>query len=89
MMVNLLGLMGAQISTTALFLSFLGIAIGLGLWQQTGTKADRDIQRIVQTLGLVVLLTMFAASVGWWLAATVLLVVTILLMVIFLRFAIV
>jgi hypothetical protein len=89
MMVNLLGLMGAQISTTALFLSFLGIAIGLGLWQQTSTKEDRDIRRIVQTLGFVVLLTMFAAAISWWLPATVLLVVTILLMVIFLRFAIV
>ena len=89
MIVNLLGLTGAQISTAALFLSFLGIAIGLGLWQQTSTKEDRDIRRVVQTLGFVVLLTMFAASMGWWLAAIVLLVVTILLMVIFLRFAIV
>ena len=88
MVVNLLGLTGAQISTAAVFLSFLGIAIGLGLWQQTSTKADRDIRRIVQTLGFVVLLTMVAAAMSWWIAAIALLVVTILLMVISLRLAI-
>lgn len=87
MVVNILGLTGAQISTAALFLSFLGIAVGLGLWQQTSTKADGDMRRVVQTLGFVLLLTMFAASMGWWIVAIALLVVTILLMVISLRFA--
>jgi hypothetical protein len=86
MVVNLLGRTGTQISTAALFLCFLGIAMGLGIWQQINTKADRDLQRFVQTLGLVVLLTMFAAAISWWIAATALLVVTILLMVIFLHF---
>jgi hypothetical protein len=88
MVVNILRLTGAQLSTVALFLSFLGMAIGLGLWQWTGTKADRDMRRAVQTLGLIVLLTMFAASLGWWLVVIVLLVLIILLLVIFLRFAI-
>ena len=88
MLVDILGLTGAQISTTAVFLSFLGIAIGLGLWQHTSTKADRDLRRVVQILGFVVLLTMFAASIGWWIIAIALLVLSILLMVISLRFAI-
>ena len=88
MVSNILGRTGAQISTVALFLSFLGMAIGLGLWQWTGTKADRDMRRAVQTLGLIVLLTIFAASLGWWLVAIVLLVLIILLLVISLRFAI-
>jgi hypothetical protein len=88
MVVNILGLAGTQISTAAVFLSFLGIAIGLGLWQQTNTKADRDLLRVMQTLGFVVLLAMFAASMGWAIAAIALLVVTILLLVITLRFTI-
>jgi len=88
MIVNILGLTGAQISTIALFLSFLGIAMGLGLWQLTSTKADQDMRRVVQTLGIVVLLTMFAASLGWWIIAIALLVIAILLMVISLRLAI-
>jgi hypothetical protein len=88
MLVNILGLTGAQISTTALLLSFLGIASGLGLWQQTSATGDRDLERVVQIIGFVVLLTMFAASLGWWIVAIVLLVVTLLLMVIALRIAI-
>lgn len=87
MLVNILGLTGVQISTTALLLSFLGIAIGLGLWQHTSTKADRDLRRVVQILGFVALLAMFVASIGWWIVAIALLVLSILLMVISLRFA--
>ena len=88
MLVNLLRLTGTQISTLAVFLSFLGIAMGLGLWQQTGTKADEDMRRVVQTLGFIVLLTMFAASLGWWVIAIALLVIAILLILISLRLAI-
>jgi hypothetical protein len=66
----------------------LGIASGLGLWQQTSATGDRDLERVVQIIGFVVLLTMFAASLGWWIVAIVLLVVTLLLMVIALRIAI-
>jgi hypothetical protein len=89
MVVDMLGLTGAQISTSAIFLSFIGIAMGLGLWEPTGTKANRDLRRVVQILGFVVLLTMFAASVSWWIVAIALLAVSILLMVIALRYIIV
>jgi flagellar biosynthesis protein FliR len=88
MLVNILGLTGTQISTAAVFLSFLGMAIGLGIWHQTDNKSDSEIPRIVQALGFVVILTMFAASMSWWTAAIVLSVLTILLMVISIRFAI-
>jgi hypothetical protein len=88
MLVNILGLTGAQIATIALLLSFLGIASGLGLWQQTNATMDQDPGRVVQILGFVVLLTMFAASLDWWIVAIALLVVTLLLMVIALRIAI-
>jgi hypothetical protein len=88
MLLNILGLTGTQISTAAVFLSFLGMAIGLGLWHQTDNKSDSEIPRVVQVLGFVVILTMFAASMGWWTPAIVLCVLIILLMVISLRFAI-
>jgi hypothetical protein len=83
-----LGLTGAQISTIALILSFSGMAIGLGIWHQTEHKPDSEIPRVVQALGFVVILAMFAASMGWWMPAIVLCVITILLTVISLRFAI-
>ena len=88
MLVNILGLTGAQISTVALLLSFSGIAVGLRVWQQTSTNSDHDIPRVVQALGFAVILTLFAASMGWWAVAIVFCVLTILLMVISLRFAI-
>ncbi len=88
MVVNILGLKGAQVSTLAVFLCFLGLALGLGLWQQTDSKKDRDLQYIVPALGFVVLMAMLAAALGWWALAVVLAVITILLMVIFLRFAV-
>ena len=88
MVVNILGLTGAQIATAALALGFLGMAIGLGVWQQTNTDANRNILRVMQALGFVVLLTMFAASMGWWIAGMALSAITILLLVISLRYAI-
>jgi hypothetical protein len=88
MLVNILGLTGVQISTIALILSFSGMAVGLGIWQQTDNKSDSEMPRVVQALGFVVLLTLFAASMNWWTPAIVLCVIVILLMVISLRFAI-
>jgi len=88
LIINILGLTGAQITGIALCLSFLGIASGLGLWQQTGTKTDQDIRRATQTLGLAVLLTLFAASMGWWILGMALSAITILLLVISLRLTI-
>ena len=84
---NILGLPGWQVSLAALFLSVSGIAVGLGLWQQTGPKADKNMPRIAQVLGSVVLLTILATYMGWWAVATALSVVIILLMLISLRFA--
>jgi hypothetical protein len=64
------------------------MAIGLGIWHQTGNKSDSsNVPRVVQALGFVVILAMFAASMGWWIPAIVLCVITILLVVISLRFA--
>jgi hypothetical protein len=85
---NIFGLTGSQIFATALFLSFLGIAVGLGLWQQTGTNANRDLWRLAQALGLVVMLALLATSMGWWAVAIALSVITILLLVISIRFTI-
>ena len=86
--VNFLGLTGTQISTTAFSLSFLGIAIGLGLWQKTGTNADENIRRAMQALGLAVLLTMFAGLLGWWIAGLALAAITALLIIISIHLAI-
>ena len=85
---NILGLTGVPLATLAISLSFLGIAIGWSLWQETSTKADGRAQRILQTLGLVVLLAMFVGAMGWWLAGVALCAVTLLLLVISLRFII-
>jgi len=88
MLVNILGLTGTQISTIAVILSFLGMAIGLGIWHQTDNKSDSEVPRVVQALGFVVILTLFATAMGWWAPAIVLCVITILLTIISLRFAI-
>jgi hypothetical protein len=82
MIVNLLGLTGTQLSIAAFSLSFLGMAIGLVVWQKTGTNADQNIRRAVQALGLIVLLTMFAGLMGWWIAGLALSAITVLLIVI-------
>jgi hypothetical protein len=87
MVVNVLGLTGAQISTFALSLSFLGIAVGLGVWQPTNSNLDRSAKRAMQTLGFVVLFEVVAGVLGWWVISVVLAVTTILLLVISLRFA--
>ncbi len=88
MVIDILGLKGVQVSQLAVFLSFLGLAIGLGLWQQTDSKADRDLRYIVPALGFVVLMAMLTAALGWWTLAIGLTVITILLLVIFLRFTV-
>lgn len=85
---DLLGLGGAQISTAALCLSFVGIASGLGLWHETNDSADQNIRRVMQALGFLVLLTMLAGSIGWWMVGIALSAVTSLLIVISVRFAI-
>ena len=89
MVVNLLGLTGAQITGAALLLSFLGMAVGLGLWQRTSTAADQDRPRVVRALGIAVILSMFTSALGWWIIAVVLAIITILLLFISLRSVIV
>jgi hypothetical protein len=88
MIVDLLGLTGIQIATAALSLSYLGIAIGLGLWQKTGTNADQNIPRVMQALALSVLLTIFAGLMGWWIAGLALSAITTLLIIISMHLAI-
>ncbi len=85
MIANILGLSGRQLATLTIILSFLGIALGLGLWQQTSTKADRNTQSVIQALGFVVLFAMLAGALGWWIAGTVLSAIALLLLVISLR----
>jgi hypothetical protein len=87
MLVDVLGLPGVQISIIALIFSFLGMAIGLGLWHQTAKNSGSAIPGVILALGVVVILSMFATWMGWWLLAIVLCVLTILLIVISLRFA--
>jgi hypothetical protein len=86
--VNLLGLTGTQLFTSALSLSFLGIAVGLGLWQKTSTNTDQNIRRAMQALGLIVLLTMFAGFMGWWIAGLALSTIIVLLIIISIHLAI-
>ena len=84
---NILGLTGSQVSLITLILSILGVLIGLLLWERANSKVNRDHPRIVQFLGLVVLLTLLATYMGWWAVATPLAVIIMLLMLISLRFA--
>jgi hypothetical protein len=84
---NLLGLTGTQASTIALSLSFLTMAIGSGLWTRISTSADQSISRVMQILGALVLVSLLAGSLGWWLIGIAIAIITVLLMVIFLRFA--
>lgn len=88
MVVNILGLTGTPIFIAALSLSLLGIVIGFGIWQKTSTHADQNMQRIMQALGLLVLLTMFAGLMGWWLPGMALAVIAMLIMIIFVGLAI-
>jgi hypothetical protein len=88
MVVDVLGLTGVQLSAIALSLSFLGMAMGFGLWQHTRTDADRTILRLMQALGLVVLLTLLAGALGLWILGMALSAITILLMIISVRFVI-
>jgi hypothetical protein len=87
MVANILGLTSSQISTSAIFLSFSAMAVGLGLWPQTSDKAGRGQRYIVPTLGFAVLFTLLAASMGWYAVAIVLAIVIILVMLISMRFA--
>ena len=87
MVTNLLGLTGSQISTSAVFLCFAAMAIGLGLWPQTSDRDGLGMRYIVPTLGFVVLSTLLTTSMGWYAVAIVFAIVILLLLLIFMRFA--
>jgi hypothetical protein len=89
MVVDILGLTGAQISLAAFSLSFLGMGFGLSVLQKTGPGANQNITRIMQAIGFVLLVTLLAASLGWWIAGIALSAITAMLLVISLRFALV
>jgi hypothetical protein len=64
------------------------MAFGLGMNRQTGDKKDRAIERVMQVLGVIVLLTLIAGATGLWLPGMALSAITILLMIISVRIAI-
>ena len=79
---------GGQLFMTALVLSLLGIILGFVLWRRSGVDVNSDIQRVMQLLGIVVLLAMFAGLVGWWFIGILFIVLTLLLFLILVRFGI-
>ena len=83
---NLLGLTGSQVSLVTLLISILGVGIGLFLWEKTNSNVNGNRPRIVQFLGLVVLLSLLATHMGWWAVATVLAVIIVLLGIISMGF---
>lgn len=83
---DIFGLTGTQLPSIALIFSFLAMAIGMGMWTRINTSADQNTSRVMQILGLLVLLTLLAGSMGWWLVGIAMAVITVLLIVIFLRF---
>ena len=85
---NILGFAGKQLPAIALSISFLGMAIGLSLEHQTGNRKDRALERVMQVLGVIVLLTLLAGTVGWWLPGMALSAVTVLLLLISARLVI-
>jgi hypothetical protein len=88
MVTDLLGLSGGQISAAALTLSFLGMVIGFGVGQKAGDRKDQSTTRVMQVLMLIVLLTLVAGVMGWWIAGMALLAITVLLMIITVRLVI-
>jgi len=82
------GFTGGQLFTIALVLSLLGIIPGFVLWRRSGMDVNSDIQRVMQLLGIVVLLAMFAGLVGWWFIGILFIVLMVLLFLILIRFGI-
>lgn len=64
------------------------MAVGLALRQPTEKKDQQNMERVLQALGLIVLLALLAGAVGWWLPGMLLSAVAILLMLISVRMAI-
>ncbi len=79
---------GGQLFTVALVLSLLGIIVGFILWHRSSVDVNSDIHRVMQLLGIVVLLAMIAGLVGWWLAGILFIVLALLLFLTLVRLAI-
>jgi len=70
---------GGQLLMGALVLSLLGIIPGFILWKRTSANVRPDVQRVMGTLGIVVLLAMLGGLLGWWFAGLFLIVLALLL----------
>jgi len=83
-----LGFTGGQLFAGAFVLSFLGIILGFILWWRSGADMNSNIQRVMQSLGIVVLLAMLAGLAGWWLAGILFIVLVLLLFLMLVRLTI-
>jgi hypothetical protein len=81
-------LTGSQLFTVALVLSLLGTILGFILWQRSNVNVNSDIHRVMQLLGIIVLIAMIAGLVGWWLAGILFIVLALLLFLTLVRLGI-
>ncbi len=70
---------GGQLLAGFLALSLLGIIPGFILWKQANSNVRPDVQRVMQALGIVVLLAMLGGLIGWWFAGLFFIVLALLL----------
>jgi len=80
------GFTGNQLFTGALVLSLLGIVCGFILWRRFSMELNSNVHRVMQTLGIIVLLAMLAGLIGWWFAGMLLIVLALLLFLALVRF---
>jgi hypothetical protein len=79
---------GGQLFTGVFFLSLFGIIPGFILLKRTSTNIRPDVQRVVQGLGIVVLLAMLGGLLGWWFAGLFFIVLALLLILALVRLGI-
>ena len=79
---------GGQLLTSLLVLSLLGIIPGFILWKRANPNGRPDVQRVMQALGIVVLLAMLGALIGWWFAGLFFIVLALLLILALARLSI-
>jgi len=70
---------GGQLLAGAFVLSLLGIIPGFFLWKRANPNGRPDVQRVMQLLGIVVLLAMLGGLLGWWFAGLFFIVLALLL----------
>lgn len=84
-LLNTDSLTGTQVLIISLAVSILGIIVGLSVWERQMEAVNKGLIQshgMRRALSLVVLLAMFSALMGWWLAGVVFCVFAILLLVI-------